>query len=501
MVATVTTTQAPGDPVSPDPHPQRQRRAGVLLALLAVLVVLALVVTVLVQRARTAGETDTAAAPSARGPSATADELPVPDAPAPGPDGTVAPSVAWTLSAGTLPGAVPGLTSLAVAEPDAAGTVNASDVLVLVASARADSGDHAAEVLGVGRSDGRVVWRSSTPSGSLHTCHVLGDGSRVACLSQVRSTATTHVSVLETATGQVLGEGTVDGNIEMALAIGDELVLAGPAQSGAIAPVVVTRGTPADLTARWSVQVDSPELLESDYWDSISANEDTLVVTAASLVAVLDPASGSTISTSLGTGGAMPRTGAWVSSADGTYAIVIAADGTRETALPGAAWRRAVGSTAALTGIGAGALDPTTFDLLWTTTLPDGAQVRDAAVTDDVTVLWRTSVDGSPVAVTYVGVDGATGATLWEHEGTWAGTPWQVGAALVLDDNGAVWGLDLTDGSVPWSIDVAAANGGATSTVLGDVLVVAGAPAPGADADAVLSVTGYRFPADVQPAS
>jgi hypothetical protein len=497
----MTTTHVPGDPGAPAAHPRGRRRTRALLALLALVVVLALVVTALVQRAGAAGEPGSAATPSAASAGATPSATPVPDAPAPGPDGTVAPAVAWTLSAGTLPGAVPGLTELAVAEPDAAGTVNASDALVLVASAPADSGDHAAEVLGVGRSDGRVVWRSSTPSGTWHTCHVLGDGSRVACLSQVRSTATTHVSVLETATGQVLGEGTVDGNIEMALAIGDELVLAGPAQSGAIAPVVVTRGTPADLTSRWSVQVDSPEALESDYWDSISANEDTLVVTAASLVAVLDPASGATISTALGTGGAMPRTGAWVSSADAGHTIVLAADGTRETVLPGAAWRRAVGSTATVTGIGAGALDPTTFQPLWTATLPEGTQVRDAAVTDDVTVLWRTSVDGSPVAVTYVGVDGATGATLWEHQGTWAGTPWQVGDALLLDDDAAVWALDLADGSVPWSIDVSAANGGATSTVLGDVLVVAGAPAPGADADAVLSVTGYHFPADVRPAS
>ncbi|VTR77026.1 PQQ-binding-like beta-propeller repeat protein [Cellulomonas hominis] len=489
------------DPGAAGPRPAGSRRTPALLVALVVLVVLVLVATVLVRRAGAADAPATVPTVSiSTAPSATPGPSPTQDAPAARPDGTVAPTVAWTLTGETLPGAVPGLTDLTLAEPSASGAANVSDVAVVVASRPDGSDDQAAEVLGIGRSDGQVVWRRSTPSASRHTCHVLADGLRAACLSQVRSTATTHVTVVESATGRVLGEGTVDGNMEMALAVGDDVVLAGPSQSDAIAPVTISRGTPADLTARWAVQVESPGLLESDYFDSISANAETLVVTAGPLVVALDPDSGATVSTSVGSGGAMPSTGSWASSADGTGTVVLAADGTGRAALPGAPWRRAVGSTATRTGIGASAVDPATYEPLWTTALPDGTRVRDAAVTDDVTVLWRTPVVAATTAVTYVGLDGATGAPLWEHEGTWAGDPRQVGDALVLADDAAVWALDTSDGSVPWSVDAPAPSGSFTSDLLGDVMVVDGRPAQGADPGAAAALTGYRFGAEVPAA-
>lgn len=440
----------------------------------------------------------TASAPAS--PSVTA--APLTNVPDPKVVGTAAPVATWTISAGSVPGVDPSLTTLALAEPDQASRPNVSDVAVVVASQPGDLGESAAQVLGVDRASGVVRWQRATAVATWHQCHVLGDGSRVACLSQSRPTSTTSVVVLDSATGAVAGEATLPGNMETVLAVEGDLVLVGPSQSQAIAPVTVSRWSPSAAQPMWTVSVDSPELLETEYYGSISANADSLVVSASALVAVLDPATGATRQTVLGSGGALPSTGYWVAEGDGPTSSLHAGDGTLVATLPGQPWSRAAGSTSPVLGVGPSAVDAVSYQPLWTVALPGAFHVAGAASTEATTVLWRTADASTSLAVTYMGVDNASGAVRWEHDGTWGGGARELGGALVLDDSSSVWALNLTDGTVAWSIDAPSPTGAPPVTDLfGDVLVVSGPSEPGGAIDAPVTVTGYRFPTEVASAS
>lgn len=376
------------------------------------------------------------------------------------------PTVAWTVS-GTSYG--PAGTEVWLADEQALGVPNVSEVAVVRAYAEAGP-----VVLGLDRTTGDEVWRFEPGPGAEAWTTVLDDGSTVAHWQGTEDGAFT-LTTLDTASGEV--QGTVGLSAEPAYAFSDET---GTVVVSVVDGAMVFQAFDDDLAEVWSASTNPGLVPATEAYGVVTADSGRLAVFMSGASAVVDRASGELLTTSgdsallLLPGGLLRD----ISSVDGGATITDGVDGRVITDGAGGAWDvlAPLDGLPPVVGVGNRAVDPATGESPWSL---DGEPSRVSATVVGDLVLPFDQTAPTPV----VAVDVSTGEQRWVSSATTGAFALHDGT-LVVETEESVVGVDVTDGTVLWTVDHTPATsptsfpessyqvvGGSlvTSTVAGDI--------------------------------